>query len=918
MNYGRVLLPLSFVLLAGCQKAAVTESADAVQAAAVECVNGTPSNSDQALKIIGTEAAASGSAVKYSLSDSGTCVNGQKVAWKAIGASKATTTSSGLTSVFKLSGSYVITAQEKSTTSATTQVVSYKTAVVSDQMMISGPQAGFALNDIAFNLIVPSNITPTSIVWNFGDANGNASTNIVNNVQAASHTYYYAGVYNVSVAVTDANGAVTNLSQRLTIITYQDNMNCITDLAISGATEAKVKVDTSMSVYIPDCLTNKIGAVKWDFGDNTSASNQSVTHAYQAVGKFPVTATLYLVGSNDPWITLDHSINVIENLDVPVQPEVPVDPQACSVQGQTRESQGEIYSDTQACGVNGTKTVSYRDRVVEECKLVVESLKWVEVSRTKEITNEGPCEGQSCTLPDGSLLANGASKVLYSSASPAGSCSTVSESRTCNNGVLSGSASSNQMVCHDGCGAFGSHGTVKTGVETGEVQVAKTCAYGETGIFDIYTQISDQVCTDGQVISSNARQGTIKTAGQCPVYSWVGTDTFTACSADCGGKQSRIFVCKDDKGNQADSVRCTGAAPVEERVCDGNPDAVRRQEQSTREEEANSSNTCPKNQIGVIVKTRDVVTTNTYACIDHSVQLESSVETPTAWVEEAYCRDYVAMRCSQDSLSNTEAKGRYDWMVKCQDKLPIIKEFLTNFADVAIRVGGVNVTVGGSSRELYPTFMNYAYKPEKPWIAPKVKTADCVMPATVYVATVCVSSCATPDQQILVEAKAAKSMKYTTFLDALTNNEKKVMTMQNGGSISSTALANTKVDEWVTELIDTEHDILVFTMKSGRQLKVTPNHPILTADGSMKAAEAFKAGEALVELGGKLDPIVSIQNTKYFGKVYNVFVNSNDVYHNIVITNGYLNGTAYFQMDSNAKDLNRALFKDKLTRGVFK
>ena len=50
------------------------------------------------------------------------------------------------------------------------------------------------------------------------------------------------------------------------------------------------------------------------------------------------------------------------------------------------------------------------------------------------------------------------------------------------------------------------------------------------------------------------------------------------------------------------------------------------------------------------------------------------------WITENYCRQYVAYRCSQDSLSNSAAEGRFRWMKKCRDQVPVIKEFMDNFA----------------------------------------------------------------------------------------------------------------------------------------------------------------------------------------------------------------------------------------------
>ncbi|MEN0057507.1 MAG: PKD domain-containing protein [Bdellovibrio sp.] len=913
INNKRIVLMMGLILSIGCQKSPIDENLDAaVDSSAIDCSSQLASAEGQELKINGKSAAQSGSSLRYVLSNSsGECIDGNSVSWKAAGSSRSKTSSAGLTSVFKLAGSYVITAQEKSSLSAE-PAATFKTAVVSDQLAISGPQAAFTFNPVVFNLILPKDFSASQISWDFGDGSAVVQDNL-----SPEHMYFQAGVYHLSVSVTDSSGQVSSLSHRITIFTLIDGMSCLPELSISGATEARLNVATYMSVHIPSCLSDKIGAISWSFGDGQSASDQSVSHAYAAVGSYNITATLSLKGSSEPWIILDHSIKVIEDLVIPEEPEEPADPNLCSVQGASRDSHGEIYSERASCGIQGTKIVSYLDSIVEECQLVGEKLNWVEVSRSKEITNEGECEGQSCQLPDGSLLSHGAVKVLYSSSSPSGSCSSVSEERRCSNGQLSGSSSANQLVCHNGCGNFGVHGSVKTAVETGEIQVPLVCAYGEQGFFDIFTEVSDQVCQDGQVVSSNARQGSLKTAGSCPVYSYAPSEQFSACSADCGGSQDRIFVCQDDKGSIVDSVRCQNlVAPVESRVCDGNPMAAAYQTSAVRQEEANSSELCPANQIGVVVKIRDVTDIKNYACIDHQVQLESEVSTPGAWAEERYCRDYIARRCSQDSLSNDEAQGRYQWMVKCQDELPIIKEFLDKFGSVSVSLSGKKTTLNTSGRDIYPTFMDHSTTPEKPWIAPKNKNADCVMPATAYVSTICVSSCATPEQVILAEEVSGK-MKYVSFIDALTQNTGHVASLKNAQSLHSKVVNKVKVDQWVTELIDSEHEILVFKMKSGRELRVTPNHPLLRADGVMKTAAEFTLSDSLVQLGGELDPIESISPIKHFGKVYNVFVQSDDTYKNILITNGYLNGSAYFQ-NSGAQDMNRSLFRQKMLRGVFK
>ncbi|WP_157684595.1 hypothetical protein [Bdellovibrio bacteriovorus] len=62
------------------------------------------------------------------------------------------------------------------------------------------------------------------------------------------------------------------------------------------------------------------------------------------------------------------------------------------------------------------------------------------------------CAPASCTLPWGGTLANGSSVTAYSSTAPVGAaCSTVSQTRTCSTGTLSGSYTNS--TCSSGCAA---------------------------------------------------------------------------------------------------------------------------------------------------------------------------------------------------------------------------------------------------------------------------------------------------------------------------------------------------------------------------------------------------------------------------------------------------------------------------------
>jgi hypothetical protein len=722
------------------------------------------------------------------------------------------------------------------------------------------------------------------------------------------------------VVATDIDDVVTTIDHVITVIQDTDEMFCAVQLLVSTPTQTRAGDDNVMSAYIPSCMRTYLQSVTWDYGDSTSGTGETVHKTYSAAGDFTIKATLHLSHPQIPTINITRTIQVNA---------APVDNNKCSADGQTRASTGDTYDETETCGVGGHKTVTYQDTKHETCQRVGDILDWVTTSVDKIKVSEGQCQGQSCPMPgsvpagtagvqliDGVYyLADNATFSFYTQSSPAGLCQDNMETRRCSNGVLSGSGLPVTYQCHSGCGDFGPDGTVKIGVNVGTQQVAVQCSFGEQGVFDTYNQIEDRACSEGSVNSSNLRLGDLISHGQCPTYSYHPTGLYNSCSADCGGTQTMIYECRNNTGTVAAADRCAGQPyPVTSRVCDGNPGAVRRVESSSAEEQEPSASVCPKNQIGIIVNTRTSTTVNTYACIEHAVALESSVVESTPWLEERYCRDYVAHRCAQDSLNNTEAHRRYLWMKRCAPQNRVLADFLESFDEVSSGLGNIDGT--GTGRTLYPTFLNSSSKPEKPWIAPIYENSSCTMPAGAYVAAVCVSSCALPQEKILAQRNPGARMGPVEFIKGLTDKYDRAATFTVNSSMNSRQLKNSKVEQWITELVDTEQPVLVFTMASGETLSVTPTHPILRVDGTMDTANNFKTGEALVKLGGVEDPIVSIERILYFGKVYNLFVKSAVPQENIVVTNGYLNGTAYFQNEG-AADLNKDLVRKKLTRGIF-
>ncbi|MBK9323605.1 MAG: PKD domain-containing protein [Bdellovibrionaceae bacterium] len=803
---------------------------------------------------------------------------------------------------------------------------------VEAQPVISGPQVAMVGYAAQFDLMQSASVTIVGAIWNFGD-----SASIESSMGPINHTYNRPGTYTITAEITDASESKTMLTRTVKVLPIQDGLECVTGLAIISPAQAETALPVSTTVNIPSCLATTVTSIQWNFGDGSNlVSGQTAQHTYTVPGTYTISVDLFTGGSDQKWVTLTTTVVVKDPVVVPVPTPAPSatpeatpapsatpeatpapsatpeatpapsatpeatpapsatpeatpapsatpeatpaptpnptptpNPLACPLIGGTRDHLGNSYTQTESCGMGGTRKVTYRQRITERCDFMGGEILWNVISTIQEVQDRGACTGEYCRLDDGSQLASG-------------------EMRT---------------------------------VVIGEVKTPLTCSFGEQGYENIFTQIADMSCKDGILTSMNSRQGDIKSQGQCPTYSFVKTNEWTACSADCGGQQSLISECRSNTGVLVSADYCAGQqAQVENRVCDGNPEAVRRTEQVVTQEDGSCSAKCPKNQIGVVVNQRDITTTKMYACINHQVQLESENVNKGAWQTEKYCRDFVAHRCSQDSLSNSKAQARYQWMVKCQDQVPVIKEFLTNFSNLNKTPKGSKLTInngGKSKQQMYPTFMNRATSPETPWIAPTNPSASCAVPATAYIAAVCVSSCATPEQQILTEIEKKNDLKYVSFIEAFTQKYKRVATMASSDSMSEKRVMRTKVQQWVTELIDTNQEIIDFKMKSGRSLRLTPNHPVVAADGSLKLAADFEVGESLVELGGKLDEIVSAERINYFGKVYNLFVQSAEIHKNIVITNGYLNGTAYFQ-NQGAENMNRKIFKNNLTAGIFK
>src|SRR5690606_38998306 len=104
-----------------------------------------------------------------------------------------------------------------------------------------------------------------------------------------------------------------------------------------------------------------------------------------------------------------------------------------------------------------------------------------------------------------------------------------------------------------------------------------------------------------------------------------------------------------------------------------------------------------------------------------------------------------------------------------------------------------------------------------------------------------------------------------------------------------------RVRTFIQSLTNVDHVLVDLKTNSGKNLSLTPNHPVLLASGTMVEAEVLRVGDLLLQADGTPDEIVSAQSTQFYGKVYNLYVESDYPLENIVVTEGILNGSAFFQ-----------------------
>ncbi|KFE58915.1 Hint domain-containing protein [Hyalangium minutum] len=155
----------------------------------------------------------------------------------------------------------------------------------------------------------------------------------------------------------------------------------------------------------------------------------------------------------------------------------------------------------------------------------------------------------------------------------------------------------------------------------------------------------------------------------------------------------------------------------------------------------------------------------------------------------------------------------------------------------------------------------------------------------------CEAACYTPEQKILFSSGEVP------ILDAMNSLRDDLITLTPDSTLDNLRLHQNSTYSYTRELRDAEQKLCIITTQSGGRLSITLEHPVINGEGRIVQAQTLKVGDELVKADGTLDPIVDIQRTTYFGKVYNIAPVSTDLVSNILVAQGYLVGSVRFQND---------------------
>ncbi|QRN93894.1 hypothetical protein JRI60_32670 [Archangium violaceum] len=300
-----------------------------------------------------------------------------------------------------------------------------------------------------------------------------------------------------------------------------------------------------------------------------------------------------------------------------------------------------------------------------------------------------------------------------------------------------------------------------------------------------------------------------------------------------------------------------------------------------------------------------------------TMTLGLATQASAAWAPSSY-------RCAFDQITNQDqARGRQQWAKKWADADPynISANKDQRFWAAMFNQDALD-SLNNYQTWLYPVYVdpNQGYDPVMGPGAAGSDTAGLtgdqifnldytIKPVQVLMDGVCEPGCYTPDQKVLFQSGEVPIEK------AQQAGADDLVTLSSESTLDAVQLVNNTVERYTVDRDPVRQDVLDFRMASGGKLSVTLEHPLVTGEGSLRKAKEFTVGEHLVRQDGSLDQIVTIEKRSWYGRVYNLRPVSKDLTSNILVAEGYLNGSARFQSEY-VEELNRLILRKNVPDDV--
>src|ERR671914_782648 len=176
--------------------------------------------------------------------------------------------------------------------------------------IISNSTEGFAPATFEFEANITGGDEPYTYLWNFGDGSEESDE------QTVEHTFEEAGIYNVTLAVTDTDNQDASDSILITVEPTPTSTTTITEPLTAGIISNSTEGFAPATFEFEANITGGTGpyGISWDFGDGSEESDeQTVEHTFEEAGIYNVVVT----------ITDENGQEASDNLEITVNEPLP-------------------------------------------------------------------------------------------------------------------------------------------------------------------------------------------------------------------------------------------------------------------------------------------------------------------------------------------------------------------------------------------------------------------------------------------------------------------------------------------------------------------------------------------------------------------------------------------------------------------